>query len=83
MLGAVRFAWNATRGHRLRPWRSPLLKWRLETYTGRKAEEIGLRAMLGIAWREKRQLLRYMAWTEKMRVLARETGKGREATWAG
>jgi hypothetical protein len=48
-----------------------------------KAEEIGLREMLRIAWREKRQMLRYMAWTGKMRTLARESGRGREATWAG
>ena len=28
------FLWRATRGHRLQPWRSPYLRWRVETYTG-------------------------------------------------
>ena len=83
MLGAVRFAWNATRGSRLRPWRSPLLRWRLETYSGMKAEEIGLREMLRFAWRERAQLLRYVAWTERMRRYASDAEYEREATWAG
>ena len=37
----LRFLWNATRGHRLAPWRSPYLLWRIETYTGVKMKEIG------------------------------------------
>ena len=28
------------RGHRLTPWRSEYLKWRIETYSGRKADTI-------------------------------------------
>ena len=39
------FLWNATRGSRLRPWRSECLKWRVETYTGKHAEEVGLRSL--------------------------------------
>ena len=37
---SIRFLWNATRGHRLTPWRSEYLKWRIETYSGRKADTI-------------------------------------------
>jgi hypothetical protein len=37
----VRFFWNATRGHRLAPWRSPYLHWRMETYSGLKMDKIG------------------------------------------
>src|SRR5271165_4079522 len=37
----LRFLWNATRGHRLAPWRSPYLRWRIETYTGIKMQSIG------------------------------------------
>ena len=29
----LRFFWNSTRGHRLAPWRSPYLRWRMETYS--------------------------------------------------
>ena len=40
MLAAVRFLWNSTRGHRLTPWRSEYFKWRVETYSGMKAETL-------------------------------------------
>jgi hypothetical protein len=37
----LRFFWNSTRGHRLAPWRSPYLHWRMETYSGLKMDKIG------------------------------------------
>ena len=40
LLASLRFIWNATSGHRLRPWRSEYLKWRIETYSGMHAEEL-------------------------------------------
>ncbi len=67
MLEGFRFLWNATRGERLRPWKSPYLRWRLETYTGKKAEEIGLRDFLELAIKERGQFLRFLRWTGEMR----------------
>src|ERR1035438_5643369 len=43
----LRFLWNATRGHRLAPWRSPYLRWRIETYTGIKMQSIGFLEFFG------------------------------------
>jgi hypothetical protein len=63
VLAAVRFLWNATRGHRLRPWRSEFLKWRIETYSGQKAEEIDAHSFFRFLWQEKGQLIRFLAWT--------------------
>ena len=36
----IRFLWIASRGYRLRPWDSPYLRWRIETYAGIPAESI-------------------------------------------
>ena len=36
----IRILWRLTRGYRLRPWRSPYLRWRIETYWGLHAGEI-------------------------------------------
>jgi len=36
----LRFLWRASRGYRLRPWNSPYLRWRIETYSGLHAEHI-------------------------------------------
>jgi len=71
MFAAVRFLWNATRGHRLRPWRSEYLKWRIETYSGKKADALRARDVLGFAWEEKGNLLRFLLWTNKMDSLKR------------
>jgi hypothetical protein len=63
MLAAIRFMWNATRGHRFRPWRSEFLKWRIETYSGQKAEFIDARKFFEFLWRERSQLVHFLAWT--------------------
>lgn len=71
MLGPLLFLWNATRGHRLTPWRSPYLRWRLETYSGIHAENITANVMLRFLWTEKRQFLRFLRWTGDLRRDAR------------
>ncbi len=66
MLSALRFLWQVSRGHRLRPWRSPLLRWRLETYSGKQAGAIGAGVFLKFVWHERRNLLRFLRWTGQM-----------------
>jgi hypothetical protein len=63
----LRFLWNATRGNRLRPWRSAYLRWRLETYSGQKAETVQARDFWNLFWKEKRQFFRFLRWTREMR----------------
>jgi hypothetical protein len=66
LLAATKFIWNATRGHRLRPWRSEYIKWRIETYSGMKAEEISASDVMRFVWREKGNLLRFLKWTAQI-----------------
>lgn len=61
------FLWKASRGYRLRPWASPYLRWRIETYSGRKMEEIGFREFWEFVWTERRSLLRFLDWADRMR----------------
>jgi VWFA-related protein len=70
---AVRFLWNATKGHRLTPWRSEYLKWRIETYSGRKAETIDARYFWRFLWQEKAQLLRFLGWTRNFGTRSRQS----------
>ena len=42
--------WRLTRGYRLRPWRSPYLRWRMETYWGMPADRIGFAEFWKFAW---------------------------------
>jgi hypothetical protein len=62
----VRFLWNATKGHRLAPWRSPYLLWRIETYCGVKMTQIGFLEFWEFMWRERGNLWRFLKWTGEM-----------------
>ncbi len=66
----LRFLWNATRGHRLMPWRSAYLRWRLETYSGKPAESIGAMDFVRFARSEKGQVFRFLRWTGEIRDYA-------------
>jgi hypothetical protein len=67
MFAGLRFLWTATRGHHLRPWRSPFLKWRLETFTGLHAEKIGPRDFWRFLISDRKQLLHFLHWLSEMR----------------
>jgi hypothetical protein len=62
----LRFLWRATRGYRLTPWRSPYLRWRIETYWGVPASHIHFKEFWGFAWRYRHELARFLRWTERM-----------------
>lgn len=74
MLAPLRFLWNATRGYRLAPWRSEYLKWRIETYSGKKAESLRGRDVLAFVWASRWELLDFLAWTGRLeRDIQRKT----------
>ena len=60
--------WNLSRGHRLTPWKSPYLRWRLETYWGVPAGSIGFREFVSLMWRQRSEILRYLRWADGMRL---------------
>jgi hypothetical protein len=79
MLASIRFIWNATRGHRLRPWRSEYLKWRIETYSGKKAESLQPKDVLSFLWDEKRNLVRFLNWTDEMDGYRKLSSRSRQS----
>ena len=60
------FLWRASRGYRLRPWRSPYLLWRIETYSGLHADQITFRTFWKFVWQNGRDLVRFLHWAERM-----------------
>ncbi len=60
--------WRLAWPYPLAPWRSPLVRWRIETYGitrgGRllHAEELTASDVLGFIARNRRQLLRFLRW---------------------
>ena len=62
----IRLLWRLTHGYRLRPWRSPYLRWRMETYWGVHAERIGCGEFWKFVWAHRADLLRYMHWAARL-----------------
>ena len=62
-----RILWQMTRGYRVRPWRSPYLRWRIETYSGVHADRITPRDFWRFVWSQKRELIRYLRWANGLR----------------
>jgi hypothetical protein len=67
MLNALRYYWIISRGYRLRPWRSPYVQWRLETFLGREAAALDAGKFLGLLWRHRAQLEQFLEWTAMRR----------------
>jgi len=65
-MGLLAAAWRLARGYRLTPWRSPYLKWRVETYEGLHAERIGFGAFWSFTWRRRKALVRFLVWAQSM-----------------
>lgn len=65
MLGAIRYLWGITAGYRLRPWRSPYVRWRLETYFGKGGDVNSRGEFCRLLWRERREMWRFLRWVEE------------------
>jgi hypothetical protein len=75
MRNLIRFLWNASRGHRLAPWRSPYLRWRIESYCGVRMDKVGFLEFWGFIFRERQQLIRFLKWMAGMEAYARPKPK--------
>jgi hypothetical protein len=67
MLNALRYYWSIAQGYRLRPWASPYLQWRLETFFGKDASDLDARKFFGLMWRERARMERFLEWVADRR----------------
>jgi len=65
MIGEIRVAWRLAKGYRLRPWASPYLRWRIETWAGIPAGSIDRQKFLRFVWAHRRDLGRYLTWASR------------------
>lgn len=68
MWAALRHYWVSAKGYRLRPWKSPYIRWRIETFFGNDACPATALGFLGLVWRERARLLRFLRWCEFRRA---------------
>jgi hypothetical protein len=69
LLEALRFYWVGAAGYRLRPWSSPYLQWRLETFLGPEAAHAGPGKFIKILWRERARIGSYLDWVAERRAV--------------
>ena len=62
MIGEIATALRLAKGYRLCPWRSPYLRWRMETWSGLHADRITAGVFLSFMWRYRADLWRYLQW---------------------
>ncbi len=67
MLSALRYYWVVSKGYRLRPWKSPYIRWRMETFFGEEAATPGPRAFFRLLWRERARLRSFLRWADERR----------------
>ena len=64
--------WRMSKGYRLRPWRSPYLRWRIETYWGLHADRISDPEFRTFVWQHRSELLRFLKWAARMERLSKK-----------
>ena len=62
MIDEIGVAWRLAKGYRLRPWASPYLRWRVETWSGLDAAHITPGQFISFCWKHRRDLRRYLHW---------------------
>ena len=71
---AIRYYWITAKGYRLRPWASPYIRWRMETFYGAEAAELDRRKFWRILWRDRARMQRFIAWIAERRRSVRSRG---------
>ena len=71
-LTALRYYWITAKGYRLRPWASPYLRWRMETFFGEDAANLDRTRFLKLLWREHARLHDFLRWTDDRRKAQRD-----------
>jgi hypothetical protein len=66
---ALSYYWTASKGYRFRPWRSPYIRWRMETFFGPAAEPLDAGRFFSLMWRERKRLAEFLRWTREFRRL--------------
>ena len=68
MFNALRYYWIVAKGYRLRPWKSPYIQWRMETFFGHEAADLDQRKFFRLMWRERARMKRFLNWVAEQRA---------------
>jgi hypothetical protein len=63
----LKFYWLASPGYRLRPWNSPYIQWRFETFLGNEAVPWNAAKFFQLSWKYRRNLHSFADWAATRR----------------
>lgn len=72
MFNALRYYWITAKGYRLRPWKSPYVQWRMETFFGKQASDLDAPKFFALMWRERARIERFLDWVAERRRAQKE-----------
>ena len=72
MLKTLKYYWIVARGFRLKPWNSPYLRWRLETFLGKEAADLNARKFFRLTWKYRAQMEKFVDWAAERRRVQRQ-----------
>ncbi len=75
---ALGYFLRLAKGHRLRPWRSPLVRWRFETFFGIHAETLTAAQFFGLLWRNRARIGAFLRWAEQMESKSQKVEKSKD-----
>jgi hypothetical protein len=67
MFNAWRYYWIISKGHRFRPWTSPYIQWRMETFFGQRAADLTAGKFFALMWRERARMESFLGWVADQR----------------
>jgi hypothetical protein len=67
MFKTLHYYWNAARGYRLNPWKSPYLRWRFETFLGKEGANLTPSKFFHLAWKYRDHMERFVDWAAERR----------------
>jgi hypothetical protein len=67
MFNALHYYWIISKGHRFRPWTSPYIQWRMETFYGHDAADFSAGTFFRLMWRERARMRRFLGWVADQR----------------
>jgi hypothetical protein len=79
MFNALRYYWIIAKGYRLRPWKSPYIQWRMETFFGHDAADLDARKLFRLMWRERAPMERFLNWVAQQKAAQRARRVGQAA----
>jgi hypothetical protein len=71
MFETFQYYWIAAKGYRLKPWKSPYLRWRFETFLGKEAENLDARKFMRLSWKYRAQMGTFIHWAAERRRVQR------------